>query len=310
MSKKRDYYEVLGINKTADDGAIKRAYRKLAKKYHPDTNPGNIEAEKLFKEVTEAYNVLSDPEKKKIYDRFGHDGLEGNTTGGYSSGFASGVHFENENMNDIFGDIFEDIFQHSGYQNSYSYNNGFRNGNFYKRDYSQKGDDLHADISVSFDEAAFGCEKVITLSTPGNPKPQSLKVIIPAGIDDGKSIRLRGKGMPGTGGGEPGDLLLKVAVGKKAGFERKGMDIYTTANIPFTTAVLGGEALVPTLNGNVVCKIQEGTQSGTKIRLRGKGIVSMNNPSRHGDQYVTIQIQVPKNLSSEAKQKLREFQNV
>ena len=136
----------------------------------------------------------------------------------------------------------------------------------------------------------------------------SLKVHIPAGIDNGKSIRLKGKGMPGINGGKSGDLLLKVRVGEKPGFERKGMDVYTTARVPFTTAVLGGETIVPTLTGKVMCKINPGTQSGTKIRLKGKGIVAMKDSGRKGDQYVTIQIDVPKNLTEEAKRKLREFE--
>ena len=138
---------------------------------------------------------------------------------------------------------------------------------------------------------------------------QSLSVHIPAGIDDGKSVRLRGKGHPGFGGGENGDLLLKVHITPRAGYERKGMDVYTTADIPFTTAVFGGEASFPTLYGNVVCKVPAGTQSGKKIRLRGKGIVSMKNPNVHGDQYVTIQIQVPTTLTAEQRQKLHEFEN-
>ena len=138
---------------------------------------------------------------------------------------------------------------------------------------------------------------------------QSLSVHIPAGIDDGKSVRLRGKGHPGFGGGENGDLLLKVHITPRAGYERKGMDVYTTADIPFTTAVFGGEASFPTLYGNVVCKVPAGTQSGKKIRLRGKGIVSMKDPKVHGDQYVTIQIQVPTTLTAEQRQKLHEFEN-
>ena len=160
--------------------------------------------------------------------------------------------------------------------------------------------------------SAFGGDKVITLSNPENPgQPgQSLKVHIPAGIDNGKSIRLRGKGMPGTGGGEAGDLLLKVTVAPKPGYERKGMDVYTTVSVPYTTAVFGGEALVHTLYGDVLCKIKEGTQSGSKIRLRGKGIVSMKDSSVHGDQYVTIQIEVPRNLSPQARQKLKEFEEI
>ena len=153
---------------------------------------------------------------------------------------------------------------------------------------------------------------VIRLQDPSgaNGSVQSLKVHIPAGIDSGKSIRLRGKGMPGTNGGENGDLLLKVQVAEKPGYERKGMDVYTTVTVPFTTAVFGGEAVVSTLYGNVLCKIREGTQSGTKIRLKGKGIVSMNNPSVYGDQYVTVQIQVPRHLSAAAESKLREFEAV
>ena len=160
--------------------------------------------------------------------------------------------------------------------------------------------------------SAFGGDKVITLSNPENPgQPgQSLKVHIPAGIDSGKSIRLRGKGMPGTGGGEAGDLLLKVTVAPKPGYERKGMDVYTTVSVPYTTAVFGGETLVHTLYGDVMCKIKEGTQSGSKIRLRGKGIVSMKDSSVHGDQYVTIQIEVPRNLSPQARQKLKEFEEI
>ena len=141
-----------------------------------------------------------------------------------------------------------------------------------------------------------------------NGGTRSLKVHIPAGIDTGKSIRLRGQGMPGSNGGKAGDLLLKVTVESKPGFERKGMDLYTSVQIPFTTAVLGGEAMVETLSGKVLCRIAEGTQSGSKIRLKGKGIVSMNHPGVHGDQYVTIQIQVPRNLSEEAKRKLKEFE--
>ena len=274
---KRDYYEVLGLSKGAEDKEIKRAYRKLAKKYHPDTNPGDKEAEKKFKEVTEAYSVLSDPEKKKLYDQFGHAAFD-------QSGAAG-----------------------SGYGNAGTGGFGGFGGTG-----GSKGSDIKAGITVGFDEAAFGGDKVITLSNPENPgQPgQSLKVHIPAGIDNGKSIRLRGKGMPGTGGGEAGDLLLKVTVAPKPGYERKGMDVYTTVSVPYTTAVFGGEALVHTLYGDVMCKIKEGTQSGSKIRLRGKGIVSMKDSSVHGDQYVTIQIEVPRNLSLQARQKLKEFEEI
>ena len=172
---------------------------------------------------------------------------------------------------------------------------------------SQRGEDLRAEISVSFDEAAFGCEKKISLQGQDG-KISTVQVKIPAGIESGKTIRLRGKGMPGSNLAGDGDLLLKVDVQKKPGFERKGADLYTTVKIPFTTAVLGGEAEVATLTGKVVCRIKPGTQSGSRIRLKGKGIVSMKDASVHGDQYVTVQIDVPKNLSAAAKQKLREFE--
>lgn len=311
MTQKRDYYDVLGVGRDADAGAIKKAYRKLAKKYHPDTNAGDAEAERKFKEVTEAYNVLSDQEKKKLYDQFGHAAFDGSqgAWGGqdprdgqrYWSGQRSGsnggyqeFHFEGGDMDDLFRDIFGDSFGRRGY----------------RRSYRCRGEDLHADISVTFDEAAFGCEKVIHLENGADGSVQSLQVKIPAGIESGKTIRLKGKGHPGMGGGEPGNLLLRVTAGEKPGFERKGMDLYTTLRIPFTTAALGGEATVQTIYGNVLCKIREGTQSGSKIRLRGKGIVSMKDPSIHGDQYVKIEVQVPRNLSPEARQKLREFQQL
>ena len=324
---KQDYYEVLGIGKQADEKEIKRAYRKLAKKYHPDMNPGDKVAEQKFKEVTEAYNVLSDKEKKKSYDQFGFAAFDeaGNARADAGSGFYGGAggqgfggqggfrsgsfhtgdgsgyqefHFEGGNMDDMFGDIFGNMF-HGGF--------GGQKG--YRQQASYKGEDLHADITVGFDEAAFGCDKMIHIQAADGTGVQSLSVHIPAGIDDGKSVRLRGKGHPGFGGGENGDLLLKVHITPRAGYERKGMDVYTTADIPFTTAVFGGEASFPTLYGNVVCKVPAGTQSGKKIRLRGKGIVSMKNPNVHGDQYVTIQIQVPTTLTAEQRQKLHEFEN-
>ena len=327
METKKDYYEVLGVNRNADDNAIKKAYRKLAKKYHPDTNGGNPQAEQKFKEITEAYSVLSDPEKKKMYDQFGHAAFDGSGAGGgaYSGGYSTGnggyreFHFENGNMNDIFDDLFGDIFHHGNgknaggfkggfHQSYYGGGSGFDQGGFGGGSFRRKGSDLQAETEVSFDEAAFGCDKWISLQDPVKGTTQTLQVHIPAGIDSGKSIRLKGKGMPGAGGAEPGDLLLKVKVGSKPGYQRKGMDVYSTVQIPFTTAVFGGEALVQTLYGNVMCRIKEGTQSGTRIRLRGKGIVSMKNANVHGDHYVTVQIQVPRNLSAEAKQKLKEFE--
>lgn len=382
MSAKRDYYEVLGVSRDADKNTIKKAYRKLAKKYHPDTNQGNKEAAERFKEATEAYNILNDPEKRKMYDQFGHAAFDGGAGAGGAGGAYGGAygrnggtyqyagpdgtfheyHFEgngdmDEFLKNIFGGSFGGFgnssrgsakgsrssrtsgfggngfggtsgfggsgfggsgfggsgaggFGGSGFGESGFGGSGF-GGNGAYGNYSQDGADVTAEIDVGFDEAAFGCEKVISLTgADGRSAGKSLKVKIPAGIDTGKSIRLRGKGNPGVNGGKAGDLLLKVKVAPKPGYERKGMDVYTAVRVPFTTAVLGGEAKVETLHGNVLCKINPGTQSGTKIRLRGKGIVSMRDKNQHGDQYVTVQIEVPRNLSEDAKQKLREFEAV
>ena len=308
--KKRDYYDVLGIDRNADDEMIKKAYRKLAKKYHPDSNAGNAGAEERFKEITEAYNILSDKEKRKLYDQFGHAAFEEGApryqSGSYHdpSGGYQEFHFEGGNMEDIFDQIFGNGF-------GGNFRGNFRQGtygDFQDDAFFQKGADLNAKVSVTFEEAAFGGSKVIHLKEPESGKVQSLEVNIPAGIEDGKTIRLRGKGLPGTGGAPAGDLLLKVQVCDKPGYERKGMDVYTKVSVPFSTAVLGGEIQIDTLYGPVRCRIREGTQSGTKIRLKGKGIVSMKNPSVCGDQYAAVEIAVPRSLSPQAKEKLKEFQ--
>lgn len=211
-----------------------------------------------------------------------------------------------DDMGDIFGDIFGNMFHGQKGSGFGGRTNGFGGGRT-----SMKGSDLHSEVTVSFEEAAFGCDRIMRLSDPsGKGSVQTLKVHVPAGIEDGKSIRLKGKGNPGFNGGPAGDLFLQIHVEEKQGFERKGMDVYTTTEIPFTTAIFGGEAKVSTLYGDVVVKIPEGTRAGKKIRLRGKGIVSMQNSSVHGDQYVTVQIQIPTDLSMEAKAKLREFQQI
>ena len=332
MEERKDYYKILGIDKNADENEIKKAYRKLAKKYHPDTNAGNAQAAEKFKQITEAYSVLSDPEKKKMYDQFGTADGQG-SFGGANGGYRE-YHFEDGDVDDILknffgggfhsrqsrseggrayhfgGDGFGGSFTSGFGGNAGGFAGGFGGSGGFADGFSDagRGSDLHTEITVSFDEAALGGDKVIRLTDPNMPgKAQSLKVHIPAGIDEGQSIRLRGKGQQGMGG-QAGDLLLKVKIAPKPGFERKGMDVYTTANLPFSTLVLGGEAKVRTLYGDVICKIREGTQSGSKIRLRGKGIVSMKNPQVHGDHYVTVQVQVPRGISPEAKRRLQEFE--
>ena len=338
MSIKKDYYDVLGINKNADDKTIKKAYRKLAKRYHPDINPGDTNAETKFKEVTEAYEILSNPEKRKLYDRFGPAAFDG--TGAAQSGAYDNAgdfrdfgrngdfhrayhsnngngyqefHFEGGDMGDIFENFFGGGFKNSGFKGDFHQNGNYKDAFYQNRDfergqsYQTKGSDAHAEINVSFDAAAFGKKETIHLKDESG-KLQTLEVNIPAGIETGQSIRLKGKGSPGYHGGAAGDLLLKVTVEDKPGYKREGQNLYNTVSIPFITAVLGGDVTVQTIYGNVRCNIKPGTQSGSKLRLRGKGLVSMKNSSVHGDQYTTVQVQVPRNLTPEAKRKLKEFE--
>lgn len=305
---KKDYYEVLGLQKGADENEIKKAYRKLAKKYHPDTNQGNKEAEHRFKEITEAYEVLSDPEKRKAYDSGGEESFQGEAFNG--------------NMDDFFSDLFGthfggfDFRGGAGCQGSFHYQGDFnRRGGFGFHDgfadhFSDEGKtekNLHADISITLEESAFGCDKVIRFE---NSPEGALQVHIPAGIDEGQSVRLKGKGQSVMWDNTPGDLLLKVHIKENSVYERKGQDIYTSVNIPYTTAVLGGKATVRTLYGNVECNVPAGIQPGSKIRLKNKGVVSMKNNRVYGDEYVTVQIQVPRNPSGEEKRILQNLSEV
>lgn len=352
--QKRDYYEVLGIDRNADDAAIKKAYRALAKKYHPDMNPGDAEAEKKFKEASEAYAVLSDPEKKRQYDQFGHAAFEGGMGGG-------GFDFSGMDMGDIFGDIFGDLF--GGGRRRSSANNG-----------PMRGANLRAAVRISFEEAAFGCEKEIEITLkdecttchttgarPGTSpetctkcggkgkvvytqqsflgmvqnvqtcpechgtgkiikdkcpdcrgtgyiaKRRKIKVSIPAGIDNGQSVRIRDKGEPGTNGGPRGDLLVEVNVSRHPIFQRQDMNVYSTAPISFAQAALGGEVRISTIDGDILYEVKPGTQTDTRIRLKNKGIPSLRNSSVRGDHYVTLVVQVPTNLNEEAKEALRRF---
>lgn len=359
MSNKRDYYEVLGVQKGASEDEIKKAYRKKAKEYHPDINPNNKEAAEKFKEVNEAYEVLSDSQKKSAYDNFGHAGVDPSYGAGGSgtSGFSG--------FGDI-GDIFENIF--SGFGGGFS-SSRTRNANT-----PTKGDDILVNVTLSFIEAALGCKKTISFtrrekctacSGTGAKKgtsPQTcpachgtgqirmeqrtpfgsistaktcptcggkgkiikdpcvechgtgkirknvkIDVDVPAGIDDSQTFILRGQGDSGDNNGPNGDLCVKVRVAKHEIFKRDGYDVYCELPLTFTQAVFGEEVTVPTIDGKVKYNISEGTQPGTTFRLRNKGIPYVNGKGR-GDQYVKVNIEVPKNLNSKQKEQLRAFE--
>lgn len=355
MADKRDYYEVLGVSKDADDAAIKRAYRQLAKKYHPDMNPGDKEAEAKFKEASEAYAILSDPQKKQQYDQFGHAAFEQGGAGG------GGFDFTNMgDMSDIFGDIFGDLFGGSSRR---------RNSNGPAR-----GDDVLAGVRITFDESVKGVEKEIELTLketcetckgsgakPGT-QPQTcskcngtgqfaytqqslfgmvrnvgpcpdcngkgkiirdkcpdcrgtgyisrrkkIQVNIPAGIDNGQRIRISGKGEPGRNGGPRGDLYVEVTVSSSSEFTRQGDHVFSTVPISFATAALGGEIRIKTVDGEVLYEVKAGTQTDTRVRLKGKGMPSIRNAAFRGDHYVTLVVEVPQRLTEAQKEALRAF---
>ncbi|MBQ9765843.1 MAG: molecular chaperone DnaJ [Lachnospiraceae bacterium] len=359
MANKRDYYEVLGVPKDADEATLKKAYRQLAKKYHPDTNSGDAEAEAKFKEASEAYAILSDADKRRQYDQFGHAAFEGGAGGG--AGF-DGFNFNMGDMGDIFGDIFGDFF---GGGRSRRNNNG-----------PMRGANIRTGIRITFEEAVFGVEKEIELNlkdtctkcngsgakagttkqtcTKCNGKGQvvytqqslfgmvrnvqtcpdcngtgsiikekcpdcygsgyitarkKIEVSIPAGIDDGQSIRIKGKGEPGTNGGERGDLLVEVNVSRHPMFQRQDTNIYSTMPISFVTAALGGTIRIKTVDGEVEYDVNPGTQTDSRVRLKNKGVPSLRNKNVRGDHYVTLVVQVPEKLNEEQKEALRNFDN-
>lgn len=354
---KRDYYEVLGVPRDADDAALKKAYRALAKKYHPDTNQNNPEAEAKFKEASEAYAVLSDADKRRQYDQFGHAAFDGGAGG--AGGFG-GFDFSGD-MGDIFGDLFGDFFG-GGRSSSRSYNG------------PMKGATLRTSIRITFEESIFGCEKEIEMNSkdtctncggtgakPGTkpvtcpkcggkgqvvyqnqtplgmmrsvqPCPdcggkgtiikekcptcygngyttsrKKVKITVPGGIADGQSLRKAGFGDLGTNGGEKGDLLVEVHVSAHPIFKRQDMNLYSTEPISFATAALGGEITIRTIDGDTTYEVKPGTQTDTKVRLRGKGVPSLRNKNIRGDHIVTLVVQVPEKLNREQKEALQAF---
>ena len=356
---KRDYYEVLGVSKDADDAALKKAYRVLAKKYHPDANPGDKEAELKFKEASEAYAVLSDPEKRKQYDQFGHAAFDG-------AGGAGGFDFNGADFGDIFGDIFGDLFGGFG--------GGFGSRSRGGASQSMKGANVRTSVRLTFEEAVFGCEKEVSINyreecgecggtgaKPGTkpetcPKCQgkgkilytqqsifgamqsvadcsdcrgtgkyvrekcskcrgtgytntrkTFKVSIPAGIDDGMSVRLQGAGEPGTNGGPRGDLLVEATVSQHPIFKRQDVNIYSTVPISFAKAALGGPIRVKTVDGEVEYEVKPGTQTDTRVRLKGKGVPSLRSRNVRGDHFITLVVEVPTKLNKAQKDALKAF---
>lgn len=359
MAEKRDYYEVLGVSKSASDSELKSAYRKLAKKYHPDTNPGDKEAEAKFKEASEAYAVLSDADKRRQYDQFGHAAFDGGAGGG-----AGGFDFSGMDMGDIFGDIFGDFF--GGGSRQRRSNNG-----------PMKGQNQRYTVNISFKEACFGVDKELNIplkeecsschgtGAKAGTSPQTcskcggkgqvvftqqslfgvvrnvqtcpdchgtgkiikdhcpdchgtgyisqkkkIAVSIPAGIDNGQCVRIRDKGEPGINGGPRGDLLVEVIVQGDPIFKRQDRDIYSTVPITFTKAALGGDIRINTIDGEVIYTVKAGTQTDTRVRLRGKGVPSLRNKQVRGDHYVTLVVEVPTKMTGEQKEALKAFEEV
>jgi curved DNA-binding protein len=281
---KRDFYEVLGLSRSASQDEIRKAYKKLARKFHPDVKPADPDAEKKFSEITEAYDVLSDEEKRKNYDQFGHAarGAAGNPFQGYGGG-AGGASFD---LDDILGGMFGGGSPFGG---------GGRRG----QSRAQKGQDAKAEITVPFSVAVEGGEHSVTLQN--GSKSERLTVKIPAGIEEGKSIRLAGQGNPGIGGGPTGDLIVTVHIAPHPWFRRDGQNLQVDVPVSPSEAALGAKIEVPTLSeGTVVLTVPAGTSSGAKLRLRGKGVRNHKTGER-GDQFVLLKISVPKTLSDEAK---------
>ncbi|ARS35064.1 DnaJ C-terminal domain-containing protein [Pontibacter actiniarum] len=303
----KDYYKILGVDKKATQAEIKKAYRSLAKKYHPDKNKGNPEAEEKFKDISEAYEVLGDEEKRKQYEQLGanwrqfQQGGNGRPGGGQyygrpGGGFQGG--FAESDLNDMFGgggggfsDFFQQFFGGAA-------GGGFGGGGQRTGGRAAKGQDYQADMEISLQEAYTGTSRLLNVNN------QQLRITTKPGVADGQVLRIKGKGAPAGAGGTAGDLYINVRVHPDPRFERHGDDLTTTLDVDLYTAILGGEAQVNTMSGLLKLKIPTGTQNGKKLRLRGKGMPVYGQPDQHGDLYVNIEVKLPTDLSTEERELL------
>lgn len=307
MAEKRDFYEVLGLKKEASESEIKKAFRKKAMQYHPDKNPGDKKSEEKFKEVNEAYGILSDAEKRDKYDKFGFAGVDPNAayTGSQNQGWAQEHQggYQRQTYGNFNGaDVFQDI---SGSEFESLFGNLFGGGGFgntQRRAEPRKGSDLQTNITITFEEAAFGTKKRVKLNG------KTISITIPEGIDNGSKISLKGQGQPSVNGGPNGDLIVVISIKPHSKFTRKGPDLYIDMSIPFTQAALGTNIIVPTLRDKVSYKVPAGTQPNTTFRLKEKGIKDWKS-KKTGDLYVKVLIKIPTNLTMEQRDLLEKLDN-
>jgi len=323
---KRDYYEVLGIKRGASDDDVRSAYRRLARKYHPDLNPGDRAAEQKFKELSEAYEILADPKKRQAYDQFGFAGVQmGAEAGAGAAGSGAGPGGQRYTWSgqgspfedavfEAFGgagpegaSFFEELVSHLGGAHA-----GRARGGARGRRRVAAGQDIQSEIALTFDQAVHGVQTSLTLERPsgdGSRRPERLTVRIPLGVRDGQRVRLRGQGGPGFGGGPAGDLYLIIRVQEHPYFRREGQDVYIDLPITVAEAALGTTADVPTVHGRTTVHVPPGTASGTRLRLRGQGVPDATGKGR-GDQYCIIRIVPPKRLDERERRLFEELRNL
>jgi curved DNA-binding protein len=313
----KDYYATLGVDKTTSDAEIKRAYRKLARQYHPDLNPGDKTAEAKFKEINEANEVLSDPEKRRKYDELGanwrmydqaqRDGAQPGAPPGWSVNFGGGSGggsyrtMTPEEMEELFGtdDPFSDFF-HTFFGGASPGDGGGARSGRTRAPRARRGHDLESTVDLTLEEAFTGTTRRLAMTRDG--KERIVDVRIPAGVKDGARVRAAGEGTAGSAGGSSGDLFLNVRIRPHPRFERRGQDLHTRVPVPVTTAVLGGEMSVPTLAGSTLrLKVPELTANGRVFRLRGHGMPTVGKPDERGDLYATVDVQLPSSLSDEER---------